>query len=132
MEVRELFEYFSPGRQEELEMVYGPTVTSWENVKNWNNVVIKEQKSLISDLDAENTGKERCPHLRKLDDYFYFCKKRADCLEKLGLIFTSVPEPNSAQYNSHVNHFTLQLWCMQQKERYCKCVDFKSQDIEES
>ena len=132
MDLKDLFEYLSQERQEELTMVYGPTVTSWGNVTSWDDVVIKEQKALVSELDVENTGKERCPHLEKLDSYFYFCKKRAICLENMGMSFTSKPGIRSAQYNSHIGHFTLQLWCMQQEERYCKCVNFKSQDIKES
>jgi hypothetical protein len=125
MSLRDITEFSSPEKQEELTRLYGPTITSWDDVEIWDDLVIKEQKALISDFDSENAGKERCPYLKKLDNYFYFCEVRARVLEKSGFNFTSKPEVSSAQYNSHIDHFVLQVWCMRQEEDYKTCEAFR-------
>lgn len=129
MKIRDIFEFLKPEKQEELEKIYGPTISSWDDVGCWDDVVMKEQKALVSELEEENIGKEKCPYLGKLDNYFYFCKKRAIGLENMGMNLTSKPEITSAQYNSHIDYSSLQLWCMKDEERYSKCMNFKNQDI---
>lgn len=124
MRLRDIFEFSSPEKQEELERLYGRTVISWNDVKSWDDVVIKEKKALVSELEEENRGKERCPFLKKLDNYFYFCESKAKKLEGMGWKFTDKPEISSCQYNSQTDHFSMQLWCMQSEERYKKCIYF--------
>lgn len=125
MELRDIFEFSNSKEQKELEELYGPTVSSWDDVESWDDVVIKEKKALFSELEEENRGKEKCPYLKKLDNYFYYCGARAKQLEGMGWEFTDKPEISSCQYNSQTDHFSMQLWCMQPEERHCKCENFK-------
>jgi len=126
MELRDILEFNDPEKQKELETIYGPTAQSWDDVKSWDDVVIKEQKALVSELEEACLGKETCPYLGKLDGYFYFCEKKAKGLEKMGNPMTDKPAFGSAQYNSHLDHFSLQLWCMCSEERYNKCIIYSN------
>ena len=126
MMLKDIMEFNDPEKQEELEKLYGPTISSWEDVGCWDDCVIKEQKALISDFESENPKKEQCPYLKKLDNYFYFCKKRADTLNKMGIRYTEKPEIHSCQYKSNIDHFSLQLWCMQPEEKYSRCISSKN------
>ncbi len=131
MELRDIFEFGSPKKQEELERIYGETASKWEDVQNWDDVVIKEKKALVSELEEEFRGQEQCPYLKKLDCYFYYCELRAEHLEKTGIFkITNKPEVWSAQYNSQTDHFSMQLWCMCPEERYSKCLDFNRMKFE--
>ena len=129
MELRDVIEFNDPESQKELEMIYGKTVQDWEEVETWDDVITKEEKALNSQLEEEFMGQEHCPYLAKLDNYFFYCHKRAKGLEALGEKFTEKVDLNSAQYDSQVNHFSLQLWCMQPEERHKNCINFKSQNI---
>ncbi|MDD5192272.1 MAG: hypothetical protein PHH54_01135 [Candidatus Nanoarchaeia archaeon] len=129
MELRDILDFNGPESQKELKKLYGEAAQSWDEVKTWDDVVIKEQKAVVSQLEEENKGKDRCPHLEKLDNYFYFCDKKAEELEKTGAKFTEKPKIFSCQYNSHVDHFSMQLWCMQPEEIHKNCINFKSQNI---
>lgn len=129
MNLRDIFEFNDPEKQEELLRVYGPTIQDWDDVENWDDVVIKEQKALVSDLEGEYLGKETCPNLKRLDNYFYFCGKRCKILEKMGHSIEDKPTFDSAQYNSHVDHLIMQLYCLCSKERYQKCINLKIQNI---
>lgn len=129
MELRDIFEFNSSEQQKELERIYGKTVQDWEEVETWDDVVTKEEKALNSQLEAEFIWQEHCPYLAKLDNYFFYCHKRAKLLEKHGGKLTETSILGSAQYDSQVNHFSLQLWCMQPEKRHKNCINFKSQNI---
>jgi len=129
MELRDIFEFNDPESQEELRKIYGPTPQCWEDVENWDDIVPMELKALVSELEEDCLGKETCPHLKKLDGYFYYCEKRARGLKKMGHPMTDKPVFGSAQYDAHVDHFILQLYCMCPEERFQKCTNFKSPDI---
>ena len=47
-------------------------------------------------------------------------------MKNLGKEFTEKPLFNSAQYNSHLDHFSLQLWCMCNEERQNKCIIYSN------
>lgn len=129
MELRDTSEFSDKESQKELEKIYGKTVQDWEEVEFWDDVLSKEEKALNSQLEEEFIGQEQCPHLAKLDNYFFYCHKRAKLLEKQGGKLTGTGILDSAQYDSQVNHFSLQLWCMQPEERYCKCTNFMSKSV---
>jgi|SRR3989344_339640 len=111
--------------KKELNIVYGSTITSWDKVKTWDDVVPNEKKALIDDLKDE-FKEQGCPLLKKLDNYFYFCESRAKRIEGENIKFTDKPALNSAQYNSQPDHFSLQLLCFQH-ERHKLCIDFELQ-----
>ena len=125
MDLIDITGFNSPEKQEELERLYGPTVTSWGDVENWDDCIIKEEKSIVSELEEEFKGQGKCPFLDREDSYFYFCQKRAEKLEGMGLGFTEKPTLDSAQYNSKVGNFALQLWCMCGAERHKECMNYK-------
>ena len=102
-------------------------ILTWDDNPSWDDVVPVERRNLIDELIEKNEGKEICPHLKQLGKRFFSCGAQAI----LSKNYESTEEPtiNSAEYNSQLDHFSLQLWCMEPKERYSKCVVF--QDAED-
>lgn len=128
MELRDVLDYGDEESQKELEAVYGPTIMRWDDIEIWDDVVTKEEKAIVSELEGELLG-SKCPHLKKLDNYFYYCEKRVKEIEKIEVYKrTYSPEFWSSQYNSKASHFSLQLWCMQPEERHSKCVIFVGEE----
>jgi hypothetical protein len=122
MGLRDLGEFEDEESQKELEMLYGRTVKAWEDVESWDDLVIKEEKAIISDLEAGCIS--TCPHLEKKDNYFYYCKAKAEAMDQEGFYaIREKPVWNSAQYQSKVDHFELQLYCMNE-ERCDKCINY--------
>ena len=64
----------------------------------------------------------------KKDDFFCFCLARAKQALEIGYEKTEKPTLNSAQYNSRIDVISMQLWCMQDKERYCKCIEYVEEE----
>jgi hypothetical protein len=129
MEARDLSGFNDPESQKELRMVYGETINRLEDVQIWDDLLSKEEKALNSELEQEFMWRGHCPHLEKLENYFFYCSKRAKCLQTLGEKITQEVDLDSAQYDSQVNHFSLQFYCMQPEEKHERCVVFKSQNI---
>ena len=118
---------FTPEQQEELEKRFGKTPSSLEAVKSFDDCVIKEEKTVVSQVEEGNKGQERCPLLGKRGDYFYFCQLMAAKNIEVGDDSSEKPGFRNAIYNSKVSHLKLQIWCMRPKEKYCKCMYFKEE-----
>ena len=116
--------------EEELLRVYGPAIQTWGDVKSWDDLVIPQVKSLVSQLEDVFKGTEKCHHLIKRDDYFCYCMAQAKEHERMGKRFTARPTVRSAQYLAQVDHFSLQLWCMPGEDRNCECMYFKEAEVD--
>ncbi|MBI3623495.1 hypothetical protein HY212_05460 [Candidatus Pacearchaeota archaeon] len=125
MELRDILG-FPPEVRRDLIRIYGPVAQTWSGVKSWDDCVIPEEKSLTSDLKEERKGCEQCPYFRVKGSHFNYCGVRAEQLFRQGYYQNDeIPSPNSAEYNAHVDHFQLQLWCLQGVDRYNNCINFK-------
>ena len=98
-------------------------ILTWEDNLDWDDVVPFERRELLDKLIEENKGKENCPHLRQLGKRFPYCSARAVLSDHLK--FTEKPSLDSAQYHAQIDHFELQIWCMQPEECYHKCINFQ-------
>ncbi|MBU0466383.1 MAG: hypothetical protein KJ600_01925 [Nanoarchaeota archaeon] len=124
---RNIHEFNEPGRQAELERLYGPTVSSWDDVECWDDVVIKEEKAVVSHIEAERAGCDKCPYLGRKGDYFRFCGVRADRMASdAAPMRDGLPRFQSPEYNAKVSHMELQLFCLQDQDRFIKCLDFQA------
>jgi len=77
---------------------------TWENIKSFDEILTKEEKGIISDLEKE--AKAKCPFLRKEGKFFYYC---GVCLEENIEKEVSFTSPI---FQNHVNVVELQLYCM--------------------
>jgi len=116
---------FDPERQEELERLYGPVATSWDRVRCWDDVVTPAEKSLVSELESENTGKPRCPFLGEEGNYFFYCKLRAQRYKEGGFEESKEFTANDPRYRAKVSHIDLQRRCMCGAEENKKCPDLR-------
>ena len=91
----------------------GPQLKTWDDVERFDDVVIPENKRIISEL--EKTMETRCPHLRKIGDFFYYCSKKVSGEPD------PKPSPNNPIYQNIIGVAELQLWCM---DSYETCVNF--------
>jgi len=44
---------------------------TWETVESVDDLIIDEEKVIIADV--EHNLSRRCPHLKKLNNFFYYC-----------------------------------------------------------
>jgi len=115
-----------PLRDEGLTKRFGPTAQSWDDVKSFDDCVIKEEKYVISEIEKERQGQERCPYLGKKGKYFYFCKERLNHhLKNKSYTNDNTPSLGNAVYHSKIGHFELQLWCLCGKDKYKNCINYK-------
>lgn len=123
----------APETRQELIDIYGEPAQTWDEVENWDDCVIPEEKSLTSELKEEGKGLEICPFFKVKGDHFNYCDARAQKLSKQGYALNDeVPTLNSAEYHSKLDHFSLQLWCLKDSTRYCECISYKFAEIGKS
>lgn len=80
----------------------------WKNIKDWDEIVLEEDKPVILGLEKEL--KDRCPHLRKEGDFFCYCGLNIPKLEN------KKPTPLSPIYRGHCSTLDLQVHCMKNFE----------------
>ncbi len=101
--------------------MYGP---SWEEVNKWDDVVPLERKNfnnlIISNI---NNVRDKCPFLDFKDTCFIYCQARSRVLQVSGIFESTIkPNYNSAEYQSQIDPYSLQLWCLQPKKDYSNCT----------
>ena len=97
----------------------GPQLkTDWDDIKCFDDIVPPGNKEIISDL--EKAMEKRCPYLRKMGNFFYYCGINVSGEPDLK------PSPRNPIYQSILGVADLQLWCMADYE-ICErcCAKFK-------
>jgi len=117
---------FTPAEKEILDKKYGkPAGNRWEDAKCWDDLVITEERAVISEVREERKGQPQCPYLKTKGEYFCYCDARAKKLAQSGYnLGSEVPTLDSAEYHTKIDHFSLQLSCMTGPEHHQKCMDF--------
>ncbi|MBD3303506.1 hypothetical protein GF343_00005 [Candidatus Woesearchaeota archaeon] len=87
---------------------------TWEEIEHVDELVTDEEKKIIGDIESQLTA--RCPHLKKLGQYFYYCS--GGIPEGTELLFTPLNPVISAKQEV----IQLQLHCM---DRYKACCCYK-------
>jgi len=95
---------------------------TWEKVKSFDDIVLPEERRIISDLEKEvkGEGREKCPFLRKKGNFFYFCQLRVERYKRFGYTDEELSLSNPT-YLAKVDVVELQLRCF---DDYRKCDDY--------
>jgi len=125
MDIRDLDFELDPEKRKELEKIYGKVSISWNTVTSWDDVITSLEKSLTIDLRVNVEGKERCPYFRVNGSHFCYCDARVHEMPDIFSREDEIPTINSAEYHSHIDHFSMQLWCLNDKSKYGKCISYK-------
>lgn len=117
---------FSEEQRKALVQKYGNIAFHWEDVKSWDHCVTAEEKGLTEFLIGRATQEDICPYMKTKGEHFHYCGAFADRLEREGILSKDqeIPTPNSLEYNSKIDHFSLQLYCLAGEERRNKCMEF--------
>ncbi|MCD6404078.1 MAG: hypothetical protein J7L59_02750 [Nanoarchaeota archaeon] len=104
---------------------------TWEKVKSFDDIVLPEERRIISDLEREVEMGERkkCPFLRKKGNFFYFCQLRVEQYKRSGYTDEVLSSSNPA-YLAKVDVAELQLRCLDEPEKcdtYAKKINVKKE-----
>lgn len=84
---------------------------TWENIKNFDDIVIKEERKEIKDI--EKNIKNKCPDLKKEGCFFYYCGK------SLPEIADKIPSLQSPIYKRKLSLAELSLHCLSDYKSCC-------------
>jgi len=99
-----------------MEKVYnkGQKPKTWDDVKTFDDCVIKEEKKILSELEKKVKKEKTCPELGKEGKYFYYCKK--DYVLRAG---DKTPSPMSQIYQRKRGLAEFQIFCLGRCEACC-------------
>ena len=105
-----------------LNIAFGGT---WDDVTRWDDVVPLERRQMNGELISRGESIDKCRHLGNRDTCFVYCKARAIQSVVAGIYeFTKEPSFNSVEYQSQIDPYSLQLWCLDPDNR-SNCIFYK-------
>ena len=84
----------------------------WYEVREIDDLILDSERNVTREIeDSSNT---KCPHLRKLGNFFFYCSRLVPKGTELRL------EPNNRIYLARQRPTELQIFCMDENYRNCQ------------
>jgi hypothetical protein len=90
---------------------------TWDEIKSYDEIIEATPRLILLIYQIETSSERKCSCLRKEGNYFYYCG--VDVPENV----EKKPSPFSPIFLKHTDHFSLQLYCM---DDYEKCIYYPS------
>lgn len=90
----------------------------WDKVKSFDDLVPQGKREIISELEKKIKENEKCPYLKKIENFFYYCGKDLD--EKKTQEY-QVSSPNNPICKRWVDIVSLQFFCWY---NYKSCITY--------
>ncbi len=85
---------------------------TWGEIRGVDDIVLDPDKILINQLESD--AKIKCPYLKKMGNFFFYCGVRAPDGTELKF------EPFNKVYLAHQRPAELQMFCMDENYGNCK------------